>query len=137
MSFREKTSWIAMVSILGIYGLFFSWAIRSGPHFGRVDLGLLAATVVALAIVQVALTAAAAMFAPRDAQAPRDERDRLIAVRATRVAYAGLLTSVLVVCFFEAVQPPIVFNANALLFLVVAVEVLRYACQIVQYRRHS
>ena len=136
MSFREKTAWIAVLSIAAIYGFYFWSAVRSGPH-SSADLFTLTATIVGLVIVQIALTTAAAIFSPKDAQAPRDERDRLIALRATRVAYSGLATSVVFAAFFGAFHPPIVFNTNALLFVLVASEILRYACQILQYRRYA
>ena len=52
-----------------------------------------------------------------------------------RVAYAGLATSVALACFFGAFDPPIVFNTNSLLFILVTAEIMRSACQIIQYRR--
>ena len=86
-------------------------------------------------VVQTVLTVAVAIFSPRDAKAPRDEREKLIELRAMRVAYSGLATSVALACFFGAFDPPIVFNTNALLFILVTAEILRSACKIVQYRR--
>jgi hypothetical protein len=134
MSFREKTAWISMVSMAGIYGVYF-WAMaRAGRHAGSPFGGLLE-TVIALVVVQVALITAAAIFSPRDAKAPRDERDRLIDLRSTRVAYAALASCVALASFFGAFTPPIVFDVNALLFVLVAVEILRSACLVVQYRR--
>jgi hypothetical protein len=56
-------------------------------------------------------------------------------VKFMRVAYAALSTSIALACFFGAFVPPIVFNTNALLFILVAAEIMRSACQIVQYRR--
>ena len=86
-------------------------------------------------IVQTALTVAVTMYKPKDAKAPRDERDRLIDLRATRCAYAGLATGLAFAIFFAGFDPPIVFNANALLFILVVSEALRNAGQIFQYRR--
>jgi hypothetical protein len=139
MSFREKTAWISLLSIAGIYGFYFWAVIRAGHpgaqsfHFG----GLLLGTIIAIVAVQVVLTAAAAVFSPKDARAPRDERDRVIELRATRVAYSGLATAVAFACFFGALSPPIVFNTNALLFILVASELLRSSCLILQYRRQA
>ena len=135
MSFREKTAWISMLSMLGIYGIYFWSVVQAGPHAGGFHFGGLLATVVALVIVQVAVTIVVAIFSPRDASAPRDERDKLIELRAIRVAYAGLATSVALACFFGAFTPPIVFNTNALLFILVTAEIMRSACQVIQYRR--
>jgi hypothetical protein len=120
--------------MLAIYGFYFSSVIHAGPQAGGFHLGLLE-TIIALVVVQVVLTAAVAIFSPREAKAPRDEREKLIELRAMRVAYAGLATSVALACFFGAFDPPILFNTNALLFILVTAEILRSACQIVQYRR--
>jgi hypothetical protein len=135
MSFRGKSAWISLLSMLLIYGSYFWSAVHSGPHFGEVHFGGLLGTIILLVVVQVALSIAVAIFSPRDAKAPRDERDRLIDLRATSFAYAALATSVAFACFFGAFNPPIIFNTNALLFLLVLAEILRSGCQIVQYRR--
>jgi hypothetical protein len=130
LSFREKTAWISLLSLSGIYAWYFWSAFGSGSRFG----GLLAA-IVALVIVQTVLTVAVAVAAPREAKAPRDERDRLIDLRATRFAYAVLAGCVACACFFGGFNPPVIFNANALLFFLVIAEILRSGCQIIQYRR--
>jgi hypothetical protein len=135
MSFREKSAWISMLSMSGIYGFYFWSVIHAGPQAGGFHFGGLLATVIALVVVQVVLTVAVAIFTPREAKAPRDERDKLIELRAMRVAYAGLATSVALACFFGAFNPPIVFNTNSLLFILVTAEIMRSACQIIQYRR--
>jgi hypothetical protein len=135
MSFREKSAWISVLSISGIYGLYFWSVIHAGPKAGGFHFGGLLMTVVALVVLEVVLHIAAAIFNPKEAQAPRDERDKLIELRSMRVAYAGLATSIATACFFGAFNPPIVFNTNALLFILVTAEILRYACQVIQYRR--
>jgi hypothetical protein len=133
MPFREKTAWIAVVSMTLIYANYF-WSVLSRAHGGSQFSGLLG-TVIALVVVQVTLTVIAAIFAPNDAKEPRDEREKLIDLRATRVAYAGLATGVALACFFGAFDPPLVFNANALLFILVVTEIMRCSCLIIQYRR--
>ena len=133
MSFREKTAWISMLSMAAIYGYYFWTVIHAGKHAG--GFGGLLETIVALAIVQVVLTIAVAIYSPKDAKAPRDERDRLIELRSMRMAYSALATAVALACFFAAFDPPILFNTNALLFILVTTEILRSACQVIQYRR--
>ncbi|MGB9204786.1 MAG: hypothetical protein WCB94_12570 [Terriglobales bacterium] len=135
MSFREKSAWISLLSMTGIYGFYFWSVIHAGPQPGHFRFGGLLATIIALVVLQVVLTVAVAIFKPNEAKAPRDERDKLIELRAMRVAYAGLATSVALACFFGAFDPPIVFNTNALLFILVTAEIMRSACQIIQYRR--
>ena len=135
MSLREKSAWISVLSMSGIYGFYFWSVIHAGPKAGGFHFGGLLVTIIALVVLQVALTIAVAIFTPKEAKAPRDERDKLIELRAMRVAYSGLATAVALACFFGAFNPPIVFNANSLLFILVTAEILRSACQIVQYRR--
>ena len=135
MPFREKSAWISLLSMSGIYGVYFWSVIHAGPQAGRSHFGSLLVTIVALVVVQVVLTVAVAIAAPKEAKAPRDEREKLIELKATRVAYSGLATSVALACFFGAFDPPIVFNTNALLFVLVTAELLRSSCQIIQYRR--
>lgn len=135
MSFREKSAWISLLSILAVYAFYFGVMVSPGAHSAVGHFGSLLATVIALVIVQVVLTTAAAVFAPKEASAPRDERDRLIELRATQFAYAGLATGIACACCFGALDPPIVFDTNALLFVLVTAELMRSACQIVQYRR--
>lgn len=135
MSFREKTAWISILSMSGIYAAYFWSVLHSGPQAGSFHFGGLLETVIALAVVQTALTIAVAIFNPKDAKAPRDERDRLIDLRATRFAYGLLAGSLACACFFGGFNPPVIFNVNALLSILVIAEILRSGCQIVQYRR--
>jgi len=135
MSFREKTAWISVLSMVAIYGLYFWSVFDGGPRAGDEHAWGLLQTIIALVVVQTVLTVVVAIFAPREAKAPRDEREKLIELRAMRVAYAGLATSVALACFFGAFNPPIRFDTNSLLFILVAAEILRCSCQIVQYRR--
>jgi hypothetical protein len=137
MPFREKSAWISLLSMSVIYGLYFWSVIHAGPQAGGFHFGSLLGTIIALVVVQVVLTVAVAIAAPKEAKAPRDEREKLIELKATRIAYSGLATSVALACFFGAFDPPLVFNTNALLFVLVAAEVLRSSCQIIQYRRSA
>jgi hypothetical protein len=135
MPFREKSAWISLVTIFGIYGTYFWSVIHAGSKVGDFGFGGLLGTIVALVVVQVALTATAAIITPKEAKAPRDEREKVIELRATQTAYAGLATGIAFACFFGAFDPPIIFNTNALLFVLVTAELLRSGCQIIQYRR--
>lgn len=134
MSFQEKRAWISMLSMSGIYGFYFWAVVHAGPQAGGFHFGLLE-TIIALVVTQIVLTIAVAIFTPKEANAPCDEREKLIELRSMRVAYAGLASSVALACFFGAFDPPILFNTNALLFILVTAEIMRSACQIVQYRR--
>jgi hypothetical protein len=137
MPFREKSAWISLLSMSGIYGVYFWSVLHAGPQVGGFRFGTLLETIIALVVVQVGLTIAVAVVTPKEANAPRDERDKLIDLKATRIAYAGLAAGVAMACFFGAFSPPIILNTNALLFVLVTAEVLRSSCQIIQYRRSA
>lgn len=137
MSFRERSAWISILSMSGIYALYFWSVFQSRQRSGGFHFGGLLETIIALTVVQTVLTVAVAVFAPSEAKAPRDERERLIDLKATRFAYAALAGSVACACFFGGFNPPIIFNANTLLFILVIAEILRSGCQIVQYRREA
>jgi hypothetical protein len=137
MSFREKSAWIAVLSYLAVYGFYFrriAQAALSGEadtfHYGS----LLVATVIVLVIVQIALLVALAIAGPRDAKAPRDERDRLVELKAVRIAFIVLSCSVLTVCWFAAFNPPGFYTVNALFFALVLSEIVRNTGQITYYR---
>lgn len=136
MSFREKTAWISLISMAAIYGFYFWSIVRSGRRHDA-DIGGLLGTIIALVVVQVVLTIAVAIFDPKQADAPVDEREKLIELRSTRIAYAGLATGIAFAVFFAAFTPPIIFGANSLLFILVVCEIMRSSCQIIQYRRSA
>jgi hypothetical protein len=137
MPFREKSAWIAVLSYLAVYGFYFcriAQAAASGEastfHYGP----LLAGTVIVLVGVQIVLLTAIAIGGPRDAKAPRDERERLIELKAVRIAFVVLSCSVLTVCWLAAFDPPGFYTVNALFLALVLSEVVRNASQITYYR---
>jgi len=137
MSFREKISWISLLSMSIIYGIYF-WSVATvAPQNSGVHFGALLTTVISLAFVQVALITGAALFSPKEAKAPLDEREKLIELRSTRIAYAGLASGIATACLLGTLDPPVVYNSNGLLFILVTVELLRSASQIIQYRRSA
>jgi len=137
MSFREKSAWITVLSYLAVYGFYFrriAQAAAAGQagtfHYGS----LLVVTVIVLVVVQIALLVAIAIAGPRDAQTPRDERERLIELKAVRIAFVVLSCSVLTVCWLAAFNPPGFYTVNALFFALVLSEIVRNASQITYYR---
>jgi uncharacterized membrane protein len=137
MSFREKSAWITLVSVLLCFGLYFGglaagWVERhnmSAFHYGLVS-------IIALVVLQVVLHIVAARSNPRDARAPRDERERMFENRARSAGYYVLMiwmVGIIVAVHFSAVRKlDVVFIA----WLGVAVSsVVVAAAKIVQFRR--
>jgi uncharacterized membrane protein len=140
MSFREKSAWIMILSMLGVYGFYFGTLSRVAAA-GRADSfhygSLLAETVFALVIVQIVLTVVIAVFNPRDAKTPRDEREQMIALKSTRFAFYVLSSGALCVCLYAAFYPSGFYIVNGLLFVLVLSEVARAAGSIALYRTNG
>jgi archaellum biogenesis protein FlaJ (TadC family) len=138
MSFREKSAWIALVTTILVYAIYF---VRVVPLLGGAHedgfSGTLGASVFVLVALQVGLHVGAAIRAPRDASAPRDERDRSIDLRATRagfyVAQAGAFTAIA----SALVRPDAWFVANVVLMSMVAAEIARAGVMVADYRRQA
>ncbi|WP_372782364.1 hypothetical protein [Phenylobacterium sp.] len=139
MSFREKSAWITLVSVLVCFGAYFV-ELFSGlvgdRHFGGLgSLHLLLLSVLALAGLQIALTMIAALTTPKDGRAPADEREQMIQWRSQSLGYHVLM--VLAVGLFA----PAFFGhrgvemANFALLAVVIAALTVSIAQIVMFRR--
>jgi hypothetical protein len=138
MSFREKSAWISLFAYLAIYGFYFAnvaMALARGEADGAHFLGLLSKSVVLFVLVTVVLTIVAAIRAPKEAQAPQDEREKLIQLRANSASGYVLATGVVVAIgalYFDLKSFLVI---NLLFFALVAFEVFKIAAQIVLTRR--
>ncbi len=140
MSFREKTAWIALVAHGAVYGVYFLIVARSwneGVAEGRVPVGLLFATVLALVVISVVLVAIAAIAAPKEANAPVDERERMIELRAIRIAWYVLVTGVMGAMLALLIGWNAFQVINVLLAAIVVAELASALSQIVQFRAGS
>lgn len=138
MSFREKSAWISLLAYLGIYGFYFAnvaTALANGNADGSHFLGLFAQSVVLFVLVTIIFTVIIAVLAPRDAQAPQDEREKLIALKASSASSYVLASGVVLIIgmlFFGAGDFLVI---NLLFFALVLSEVFRIAMQIALTRR--
>lgn len=134
MAFREKSAWISLCVTLCAYGLYVFDLGRAALQGAPLSVVGWVGTLMALVVVQIVLNIVIAAAAPREAQAPRDERERLIGMRASGVAFYVLLIGVL--CAVAAVY---MVDRLGLAVLIVAVaglaQAVQYAGVIVGYRR--
>ncbi|MGZ3375274.1 MAG: hypothetical protein ACXU8S_01630 [Phenylobacterium sp.] len=141
MSFREKSAWITLVSVLICFGAYFTelfGGLASPSHHFGGGLGsvhLLLVAVLALVVLQVVLTMIAAWTTPKAGRGLADERERLIQLRSQSLGYHVLL--VLAVSLFA----PAIFGhrgiemANFALLAVVIATLTVAVAQIVMFRR--
>jgi len=133
MSFREKSAWITLVSILlvsAVYLVHGPWALP--PGLRAHGLGMMLALFV---LIEVVAHVVIAVRAPKDARAPRDEREELIELKATRVA-----AYVFVIGTFSAVGTLHLGTGGGTVgyFIVLAfvvAEVVNYGTRIFYHRR--
>ena len=139
MAFREKAAWITLVTTVLVYGGYFAVAGRMlGPQAPALGLvGPLVASILAIVVLQVALTAATAASSPADAKAPLDERERMIQLRATRAGFHTLQVGAFfaITTLFWGADAKLV--ANGVFLAIVVAEVVRSGWQVVDYRRAS
>lgn len=138
MSFREKSAWISLLAYLGIYGFYFmnvAAALARGDADGAQFLGLFGQSVVLFVLMIIVGTVIAAVTAPKDAQAPEDEREKLIALRANSASGYVLASGVVLTIgvIFFGVKDFLVINL--LFFALVISEIFKIVMQIALYRR--
>ena len=141
MSFREKSAWISFFCLL-IFGA--SWC----THVLGIELfhtknvnpmlwffGMLGG----LIALEIGLHVAIALQSPKDARTPKDERERLIDLRASRVAFYVLLIGAFTSLGFGLHFPGASrFTMGALLMgAIIAALLARFGTQIALYRRDA
>ena len=140
MSFREKSAWITLITLIVLSSLFFlhiprPWSMTPAADAGMFHLMVL--LVVAFIVIEIIGHIAIAIWSPRDARAPRDERERLIALKSAAVAgyvYAfASLGSVFVTLHVTG------GNVIGLAYLIVAsfvlAEIVNYGLRVFYFRR--
>src|SRR4051812_35588012 len=89
MSYREKSAWVTFLLLLSAFCLYFGKVLlEMGGSRGQINSGhLFIFLVMAVVVVEIVSHLLLRIFAPKDAQTPKDERERLIEARAMRPAY--------------------------------------------------
>ena len=139
MSFREKSAWVTLITLIVLMLFYLThlpppWWLRANP--GGFLFYVLTIGVIAFVVIELIAHGIMALRAPREARAPSDEREQLIALKARSIAgrvYAVLsLGSILAVAHLGA-------NAGGVLYCVflsfIASQIVNYAARLVYYRR--
>ena len=135
MSFREKTAWIGIFSLVGIIAWYFWPFVHAAQHCRDFSFLRLAIAAAVIMILQTVLRMVVAAFTPKAEKTPPDEREKMIETKSKRFAYAVLAWAVRCVILFGVFNPTIVFSPNTLLFFLLISEVLGVGYQIVHLRR--
>jgi len=135
MSFREKSAWISLVLIVLVFGPYFWLVGRSFAGGDHVHAGTQFGLIVLFIVLEIVVHIAIAIQSPRDAQAPIDEREDLIDLRATRVAFYILFGGALLSIFTMHFRMTVWGLSQCVLFSIVVAELVKFSSQIVFYRR--
>lgn len=138
MSFREKTAWVTMLAILFVSLLY--WFHMPSPfqaHSQQHVLHAMGASIAAYIVIEVVAWLVLRRRNPHDARLPRDERERLIDLKAMRVAYlvfvVGAIGGIFVTLHLVGAGPVAV--AMVVFTAFVVSQIARHAARIVYYRR--
>ena len=136
MAFREKIAWVAFLSTVLIWGAFFIILVQT-PHQARglAMLGPFIVATIAQAAVMIVAATIWAIGAPKEANAPADERDRAVGRRATGIAYFTLILGVVAVIVwlhFGLHGPDTIF---ALAGAFILAEAVRFGTTALGYRK--
>ena len=136
MSFHEKSAWISLLSIAFVGFVFFLHVPRTLTPAPSSDIfHALLICLVALVVIEILAHAVVAIRAPLDAQAPMDERELLIELRAIRrAAYVYAALSMGAVSLLHLGANGGAIGYGVLLALVVA-ELVNYGSRVLDYRR--
>jgi hypothetical protein len=138
MSFREKTAWITLIAILLVSALFFLHGPEIlDPSPSMWTLHITALCIGAFIVIEVVAYVVLYLRYPKDARTPKDEREQLIALKATRLAaYTYVAGSFLVILASIHIGGGATVGYFVLMAFVIA-EIVNYAARIVYYRRGS
>ena len=138
MSFREKSAWISLASLLIVFGIYFWNVARIMARKAAFrDFPLFFSLLVALIVAEVVLHVLIAVRSPKDARTPKDERERLIELKATRSAFAVLLVGSMASIWTMHLRVGVWVMAHCVLLSVVVAEVVKFGRQIILYRRDA
>ncbi len=136
MSFHEKSAWITLVTITLVSGAYFlqaPWTLTP-PHNRNMARGFVYC-LIAFAVIELIGHLVVVARSPREARAPRDERERMIDLEAIRLAaYVYVIGSFLAVSTLHLGANGIAIGNLVLLAFVLA-EVVNYSARIVFHRR--
>jgi len=140
MSFREKSAWVSLLCLLIFTALWLTHALGIN-FFGLQNYTPMAwslGTLGALIALEIGLHVAIAIHSPREAKTPKDERERLIDMKASRVAFYVLLVGAFLSIGTMHVPGTNRYTmAQCLMGAILFALLIRFATQIALHRRDA
>jgi hypothetical protein len=137
MSFREKSVWGSFVIVLTLFSLWI-WNFGRGL-LGQVERAEIVHASFALLVLAVAfevvLHLALALWSPREARTPRDERERLIELYATRIAFRVLVGTALLTVASVHLGARTGVLTDAMMLSIILALLVKYGSEAMLFRR--
>jgi len=140
MSFRVKSAWISVITMVIAYGAYVAvvaYGLMEGRRPGLWFLYPLGLYVICLTVMQIVLHVIVAARAPDEAKAPQDEREKLITWKATTVGYYVMIVAVVATMASVHLHVGAFHLVNGMFLALVLAEVVKWSAQIVLFRRGS
>ena len=138
MSFREKTAWVTLIAII-IVSLMYWLHVPSlfEPHPGHWVLHAMGASLAAYVLIEIVAYVVLYLRSPKDARTPKDERERLIDLKALRIAYYVFVVGALGGMFItlHLVGAGAVAVGMAVFMAFVLSQIVKHAARIAYYQR--
>jgi len=138
MPFREKTAWVMAAILIGGAAFYLYLVTSASRALGQTAppiIGFVIAYVVLIVIASMALMSALAALSPREANAPADERERIIGDKAGNWSSYVIVLAALGALWHYAMKQ----DGNMLFHLVflslMLGQIAEYVFQIALYRR--
>lgn len=137
MPFREKTAWVSLLATCGVWGVYFwrLWPDLQDRSLQPGSVGLFIGAVAILTLIQIIVAIALALASGKAADAPMDERERLIDLKGSRAGFYALNAACFCASALWLIGASPLVMANAILAAMVVGEVIRSGFVIVGYRR--
>jgi heme/copper-type cytochrome/quinol oxidase subunit 2 len=137
MAYREKSAWISLLIMLAVYGYTtISLLAAQAPDADKRSemLGVIIGATIIVVVLEIVMQSIAAARQPKEAQAPADEREKLIELKSTRIAFVVLMTGALFAVFaYYAGYDGFVVSSTAFGAVVIA-QILKFASEIAYFR---
>ncbi len=139
MSFREKSAWISFVLIFIFGGFWLANVIQTEFYGSRFNpMHYFFAILAGLIVAEIALHIAIAIQSPREARTPKDEREKLIDLKASRVGFYVLMVGTWVsIGILHVPNSNRFLMAQVMMGSIIIAVLTRFAVQIALHRRDA
>jgi len=142
MSFREKSTWVTFVLLLVTFAVYFGNAFFVLHGANHVDghptsslFHLFFQLVFWFIVLEIVMHILIAARTPKDANAPLDEREKLIALKSMQPAFYVLLVGAFLAIGTLHLGTTTYHMAHSVLFVVWIAELVRHGMQLYYFRR--